>query len=145
MCLVLNKDSVLQQARKDIVGYKVVYDDDGEYLTPYQKVTVELNKLYHEKNFIDAYFRLFEKGEMGEKKVKTITNDAIHFYADLKSAKKERMGGETILAAVIPMGTTFVNGTFDYAVSGYPCYASEAVIYRKLTFWERFKLKFIKG
>ena len=142
MCLVINKNSVLQQARKDVVGYKVVYDGDGEYLTPYQKVTVELNKLYHEKNFTDAYFRLFEKGE---KKEKSITNDAIHFYADLKSAKKERMGGQVILAAVIPMGTTFVNGTFDYAVSGYPCYASEAVIYRKLTFWERFKLKFIKG
>jgi len=42
------------------------------------------------------------------------------------------------------MGATFVNGTFDYANTGYPCYASEAVIYRKLTFWERLKLKFIK-
>ena len=143
MCLVINQNSLLQQARKDIVGYKLVYkNDDGTYLTPYQKVTVELNKLYHEKNFTDSYFRLFEKNG-GEKK--TITNDAIHFYADMKSAKKEWLGeSQEILGAIIPMGATFVNGTFDYANNGYPCYASEAVIYRKLNFWEKFKLKFIR-
>ena len=144
MCLVINKDSVLQQSTKDVVGYKLLYkNDDGTYYTPYQKVTVELNKLYHEKNFTDSYFRLFEKGD---KKEKTITNDAIHFYADLNSAKKEFLpNSQEIVAAVIPSGAMFVNGTFDFTVTGYPCYASEAVIYRKLTFWERFKLKFIKG
>lgn len=139
MCLLLNSNSVLRQADKDILAYKVVTKDKEGYVSSFRKMPIKFDIPYHSPEFINEFFKVFEqdiKRELGP--------GGFHSFASMKVAKNfaKRNEDDSVIACIIPKGAMYVKGTWDYA-SGPYCYFSEAVIYRKLTFWEKLRLRFM--
>jgi len=142
MCTVLNNDSILRQADKDVVSYKLVNKENGKYSSRYRKMPIELGIMYHNPDFTNAFFKVFEQRYNS---IKELNAGGFHSFVRLKDAKKACMNrlGVVVVACIIPQGSMYVKGTWDDE-NGPLCYFSEASIYRELTLLERLKLIFFK-
>lgn len=138
MCTVLNNDSILRQADKDVVSYKLVNKENGKYSSRYRKMPIELGIMYHNPDFTNAFFKVFEQRYNS---IKELNAGGFHSFVRLKDAAC--MKGGAVIACIIPQGSMYVKGTWDVE-NGPLCYFSEASIYRELTLLERLKLIFFK-
>lgn len=141
MCTFLNNDSILRQADKDVVSYKLVNKENGKYSSRYRKMPIELGIMYHNPDFTNAFFKVFEQRYNS---IKELNAGGFHSFVRIKDAKKvSSITGGEVIACIIPQGSMYVNGTWDDG-EGPMCYFSEASIYRELTLLERLKLTFCK-
>ncbi len=140
MCTVLNNNSILRQADKDVISYKLVKKENWKYSSFYRNMPIELGMLYHNPDFTNEFFKVFEQNNNN----KELGPGGFHSIVRIKDAKKvSSITGGEVIACIIPQGSMYVNGTWDDG-EGPMCYFSEATIYRELTLLERLKLTFCK-
>jgi hypothetical protein len=122
MCLVIAGGTNLQEAKEDIIIYKILMMHNESYYTPFRKQYVNL----------------------GHKQVSPLvchTNSVslgIHTFANLEEAKYESLDpwylyDYVIVKGIIPKGSHYYEGYFDEAyLERRPlCYASDAAIYQE--------------
>lgn len=140
MCTVLNNNSILRHADKDVISYKLVKEKDGKYSTFYRNMPIYFGLLYHNPEFTNEFFKVFELNNNN----KELGAGGFHSIVRIKDAKKvSSITGTKVIACIIPQGSMYVKGTWDDG-EGPMCYFSEASIFRKLTLLERLKLTFCK-
>ncbi len=138
MCLYLRKNYRIQTAKKDIPCYKVIYKrGEKEYLSVFQMHKVSLGKEYSTdpiRAINKSNIRTVEKAfhSFASKK------DAIIFSRKLKWTNPVTTIKVLVIETIIPKGTKYYEGTFDYIddINNYkkisvPSYASQKIIYTK--------------
>lgn len=141
MCLTIKKHKILpekqlhfKKSRKNINCYKIlIINDDGTYITPFQRFPIEFDKLYTntEKLRVEDYeneFNVFE-GVFHSFSRRYFANVALHvlvaeiklgFIKDSILTKNTRF---QIINAIIPKGTEYLTGNNND-------YGSKKIIYK---------------
>lgn len=137
MCLHVKEKKTLV-AEKDIICYKVLEkEDNGEFITPFQRTLVSKKALLGEVSF-KAHGRVrftptywyTEVSERGY--IERMDEGCIHTFAKMNVAKlyAKVNKGRKVFECIIPAGTKYYEGYFD-GWSDRVSYASKEIIFKK--------------
>ena len=102
MCLCIKEGDIPKIAKKDIICYKHIMKNWGEYFTSYQKKSVKIGNTYH--SGLERFNNEIHKG--------------LHSYKYKEDAIKESEKWVEILAkCIIPKGSKYYEGIFDRSVA----------------------------
>ena len=148
MCISSNTSLKPKIAEEDIVCYKILIfiSYDKSYYTPFQHVKVQLNKVYFEPDFTKSIndennYRIIMQKMCPEKKCYfAYQKHMLHTFKTLEETKSfcsfwndcDVSNDYTIVKAIIPKGSKYIEGIFRQLHFNATSFASEKIVYKPL-------------
>lgn len=134
MCLIVDKDAVIETAEEDILCYKITYKDRAGHFTHISDVQAYKYKSGELQPYVNVVVEKHE-GYLPE------VNEGYHSFAD-EPDKTRGLANRSFGVFVIPKGSQFIKGTVNGEVDGY---TSSTLIYMgvmghpvtRLRLWDR--------
>ena len=127
MCLRISKEQELVIAETDIDCYKIVIKYDDKVLTLFQKHKIEIGCSYR-SSVIRTSGKFYDNIEIGLHSFCEY-KETMDFYNNNKLNLIEANWSYEIVRCIIPKGSKYYKGTFNYDCCPYDSYASTDITY----------------